>query len=135
MTTLDLGIAALRSSLTALRSAAGRFFWFYDRAGMTLKRILPTGLYARAVLIIIAPMVVLQSVIAFLFMERHYHQVTQRLSAGVVQDIATLIEIYKTYPQDANYAQLRRIAQETLGLVVDFLPATELPPPGPKPFF
>jgi two-component system, OmpR family, osmolarity sensor histidine kinase EnvZ len=135
MTTLDAGIAALRSSLTAVRSAAGRFYGLYDRVGMMLKRIMPTGLYARALLIIIVPMVVLQSVVAFVFMERHYNQVTQRMSAGVVQDIATLIEIYKVYPQEANYAQLRRIGQETLGLVVDFLPASELPPPRPKPFF
>src|SRR5262249_16044000 len=39
----------------------------------------------------------------------------------------------KVFPRD--YAQLRRIAQDKLGLVVDFLPVTELPPPGPKPFF
>ncbi len=45
-------------------------------------------------------MVVLQSVVAYVFLERHYNLVTQRLSAGVVQDIATLIEVYKTYPQD-----------------------------------
>jgi two-component system osmolarity sensor histidine kinase EnvZ len=68
-----------------------------------------------------------------MFMERHYNQVTQRLSAGVVQDIATLIEIDKAFPQDQ--ALLRRVAQDKLGLVVDFLPVTELPPPGPKPFF
>jgi two-component system osmolarity sensor histidine kinase EnvZ len=80
-------------------------------------------------------MVLLQSVVAFMFMERHYNLVTQRLSAGVVQDIATLIEVYKTYPQDPNHAQLRRIAQDKLGLVVDFLPVNDLPPPGPKPFF
>ncbi len=30
---------------------------------------------------------------------------------------------------------MRRIAQNRLGLVVDFLPGTQLPPPGPKPFF
>jgi two-component system osmolarity sensor histidine kinase EnvZ len=53
----------------------------------------------------------------------------------VVQDIATLIEVYKTYPQDPNHVQLRRIAQDKLGLVVDFLPVNDLPPPGPKPFF
>ena len=86
-------------------------------------------------MIIIAPMVVLQSVVAFMFMERHYNLVTQRLSAGVVQDIATLIEVYKLYPQEPDHAKLRRIAQEKLGLVVDFLAANELPPPGPKPFF
>ncbi len=96
---------------------------------------MPKGLYARALLIIIVPMVVLQSVVAYMFMERHYNLVTQRLSAGVVQDIATLIEVYRIYPQDADHAQLRRIAQEKLGLVVDFLPVNDLPPPGPKPFF
>jgi two-component system, OmpR family, osmolarity sensor histidine kinase EnvZ len=96
---------------------------------------MPKGLYARALLIIIAPMVILQSVIAFVFMERHWNVVTQRLSASVVQDIAALIDIYRGYPQDADQAQIRRIAQERLGLVVDFLPSTDMPPPGPKPFF
>jgi two-component system osmolarity sensor histidine kinase EnvZ len=52
-----------------------------------------------------------------------------------VQDIAALIDIYRGYPQDADQAQIRRIAQERLGLVVDFLPLTDMPPPGPKPFF
>ena len=80
-------------------------------------------------------MVLLQSVVAYMFMERHYNLVTQRLSAGVVQDIATLIEVYRAFPQDPNHTQLRRLAQEKLGLVVDFLPVNELPPPGPKPFF
>jgi two-component system, OmpR family, osmolarity sensor histidine kinase EnvZ len=142
MTTLDLGIAALRSSLSVVRSslavvrsAAERFYELYDRTSMTVKNVMPKGLYARALLIIIAPMVVLQSVVAYMFMERHYNLVTQRLSGGVVQDIATLIDVNKVYPQDPDHAQLRRIAQEKLGLVVDFLPVNDLPPPGPKPFF
>jgi len=96
---------------------------------------MPKGLYARALLIIIAPMVILQSVIAFIFMERHWNVVTQRLSASVVQDIAALIDIYRGYPQDPDQALIRRIAQERLGLVVDFLPLSDMPPPGPKPFF
>jgi two-component system osmolarity sensor histidine kinase EnvZ len=128
VTSLDIGIAALRS-------AAGRLQELYDQLGRTIKSLMPKGLYARSLLIIIAPMVILQSLVAFVFMERHWNLVTQRLSGGVVQDIAALIEIHKTYPQDPDNAQIRRIAQEKLGLVVDFLPVTELPPPGPKPFF
>ena len=100
-----------------------------------LKSVMPKGLYARALLIIIMPMVVLQSVVAFMFMERHWNLVTKYLSSAVTQEIATLIDVYKTYPQGADRAQLRRIAQDRLGLVVDFLPGTQLPPPGPKPFF
>jgi two-component system osmolarity sensor histidine kinase EnvZ len=135
MTSLDLGAMALRTSLVALRSFAARSREWYQRISILVKGLMPTGLFARALLIIIVPMVLLQSVVAFMFMERHYNLVTQRLSAGVVQDIATLIEVYKVFPQDPSHVQLRRIAQDKLGLVVDFLPVTELPPPGPKPFF
>jgi two-component system osmolarity sensor histidine kinase EnvZ len=128
MTSLDIGMARLRT-------AATRAWNFWDAVGIWLKGKMPAGLYGRALLIIIAPMVILQSVVAFVFMERHWNTVTRRLSAAVTQDIAALIEVYRIFPQDADSAQLRRIAQERLGLVVDFLPATEMPPPGPKPFF
>jgi two-component system osmolarity sensor histidine kinase EnvZ len=96
---------------------------------------MPTGLYARSLLIIVTPMVILQSVVAFVFMERHWNTVTRRLSAAVTQDIASLIDIYQSFPDSPDHATLRRIAQQRLGLVVDFLPGTDLPPPGPKPFF
>jgi two-component system, OmpR family, osmolarity sensor histidine kinase EnvZ len=128
MTTLDTGLATLRS-------AANRIGYAWDRLGLSIKRFMPTGLYARALLIIIAPMVILQSVIAFVFMERHWNSVTQKLSASVVADIAALIDVHRGYPQDAQFTQIKRIAQDKLGLVVDFLPAGEMPQPGPKPFF
>ena len=86
---------------------------------------MPKGLYARALLIIILPMVILQSVIAFVFMERHWNVVTERLSAGVVHDIAALIDVYTRLSAGRRPAQIRRIAQDRLGLVVDFLPLSE----------
>jgi two-component system, OmpR family, osmolarity sensor histidine kinase EnvZ len=118
-----------------IHSALGQVADGWRKISRWLNSVMPKGLYARALLIIIAPMVILQSVVAFVFMERHWNVVTQRLSASVVQDIAALIDIYRGYPQDADQAQIRRIAQERLGLVVDFLPLTDMPPPGPKPFF
>jgi two-component system, OmpR family, osmolarity sensor histidine kinase EnvZ len=126
-------MTSLDSSIAALRSAASRLYHGYDRFSITLKSYMPAGLYARALLIIILPMVILQSVIAFVFMERHWTLVTQRLSAAVVQDIAALIDVYTKL--HADRAEIRKIAQDRLGLVVDFLPVSELPPPGPKPFF
>jgi two-component system osmolarity sensor histidine kinase EnvZ len=107
----------------------------WNRMSRWLNGVMPKGLYARALLIIIAPMVILQSVVAFVFMERHWNLVTQRLSADVVHDIGALIDLSKQYPQDADRAVLRKIAQDRLGLVVDFLPIGDLPPPGAKPFF
>jgi two-component system osmolarity sensor histidine kinase EnvZ len=131
MTSLDIGIAAIRS----IRTAATRVGDGWRRMSRWLNSVMPKGLYARALLIIIAPMVILQSVVAFVFMERHWNLVTQRLSSGVVQDISALIDIYRGYPQDADNAQIKRIAQDRLGLTVDFLPVGDMPPPGQKPFF
>src|SRR5664279_4631734 len=128
MSTLDNG-------LTLIRTAAGRVSAANGWIGNAFKGWMPTGLYARALLIMIVPMVILQTVVAGVFMERHYNTVTRRLSAAVVQDVAALIDVYKGYPQDKDRTQLRRIAQERLKLVVDFLPAGDMPPPGPKPFF
>ncbi|HEY1153679.1 MAG TPA: ATP-binding protein [Pseudolabrys sp.] len=128
MTTLDAGIARIRS-------AAGFVADNWRRMSRWLNAVMPKGLFARALLIIIIPMVILQSVVAFVFMERHWNLVTQRLSAGVVQDIAALVDIYRAYPQDADQAKLKKIALDRLGLQIDFLPAGEMPPPSPKPFF
>ena len=128
MSTLDTGLTIIRSASRGVSHASG---WM----GRWFKEMMPKGLYARALLIIIVPMVILQSVVAFVFMERHWNTVTRRLSQAVTQDVAALIDIYKTYPQDKDRTQLRRIAQQRLGLVVDFLPVNDMPPPGPKPFF
>ena len=96
---------------------------------------MPKGLYGRSLLIIIAPMVILQSVVAFVFMERHWNLVTQNLSAAVVQDIAALADMTKTYPQDADFTSSGASRSTASSLQVDFLPISEMPPPGPKPFF
>ncbi|TAK48316.1 MAG: HAMP domain-containing protein [Xanthobacteraceae bacterium] len=128
-------MTALETASRAIRSVSQRLSDANDCFSRTINSVMPKGLYARALLIIIVPMVVLQSVIAFVFLERHWNTVTRRLSAAVVQDISALIDVYQTYPQDRDRAQIRRIAQERLGLVVDFLPVSEMPVPGPRPFF
>jgi two-component system osmolarity sensor histidine kinase EnvZ len=128
MTSLDIGFASLRSAAERLRGIWATI-WKW------INSFMPKGLYARSLLIIVTPMVLLQSVVAFVFMERHWNTVTQRLSASVVQDISALIEFYPLLtPADAQ-RRIRRVAQEHLNLVVDFLPVTEMPPPAPKPFF
>jgi two-component system osmolarity sensor histidine kinase EnvZ len=96
---------------------------------------MPKRLYVRTLIIVIAPMILLQSVIAFVFMEKHWQTVTERLSAAVVRDISAIIEIINTYPHDADYSNIVRIAQDRMGLKIDILPPDPLPPPGPKPFF
>jgi len=132
---LRLAASHVAAAANAVAAAAGYITGPWSRFSLWVKSLTPKGLFARALLIIIVPMVVLQSVVAFMFVERHWNLVTHSLSSAVTQEIATLIDVYKTYPQGADRAELRRIAQQRLGLQVEFLPLTELPPPGPKPFF
>ena len=105
------------------------------RLARSLNRILPKGLYTRALLIIIMPMVLLQTVVAYVFMERHWQAVTARLSQALAQDIAALIDVYAQSPGEAQARSLAQIAENRLGLDVDFLPPEPLPPPLQKPFF
>ena len=78
-----------------MRTFARRVSAANGRVGNAFKSCMPKGLYARALLIVILPMVVLQSAVALVFMERHWQTVTLRLSAAVTQDIAALIDIYR----------------------------------------
>jgi two-component system, OmpR family, osmolarity sensor histidine kinase EnvZ len=87
-----------------------------------VSRRMPKRLYARSLIIIITPMVLLQSVVAFVFMERHWQTVTQRLSTAVSRDIAAIISVAETYPQDVEFNRLTSIAADNLDLNVAFLP-------------
>ncbi|GJE69691.1 ATP-binding protein [Methylorubrum podarium] len=119
----------------ALAAVFGRIRKGWRRLSRAIGDALPKGLYARSLIIIIAPMVLLQSVIAYTFMERHWQLVTRRLSAAVTADVAALMDIYESYPQDKNAETLSRIAGERLNLDVDILKGAKLPSPGPRPFF
>jgi two-component system osmolarity sensor histidine kinase EnvZ len=107
----------------------------YRRITGAIGNQMPKGLYARALIIIIAPMVLLQSVLSFVFLERHWQMVTRHLSTATVQNIAFLIDVYRDYPQDADADTLTRLAGDDLGLRVRFAKGEDLPIANSKPFF
>ena len=110
-TTVEAPVPAISS----VRAAWRRF-------ARALGNIMPKGLYARSLIIIIAPVVLLQALVAFVFMQEHFRTVTARLSAAVVADISAIIDIKKTYPQDSDLTELTRIARQRLGLTVSVMP-------------
>jgi two-component system osmolarity sensor histidine kinase EnvZ len=135
MSPFEFNRRQIRPLLARTRTIVARWMRPLTRIGLWITARLPKGLYARSLLIIVTPMVLLQSVVAFVFMERHFNQVTLRLSSSLAGDIAALIEVYENYPQANNAVMLRKIANEKLNLNVELLPPDPLPPPGPKPFF
>ncbi|KAB2911981.1 MAG: HAMP domain-containing protein [Hyphomicrobiaceae bacterium] len=107
----------------------------WSRVAATLGELAPKGLYARALIIIIAPIVLLESVVAFTFMERHWNQVTRRLSEGMARDIAAVMDIYETQAFNEDYSRLIDVAQNRFGLSLQIMPSGNLPTAQPKPFF
>jgi two-component system, OmpR family, osmolarity sensor histidine kinase EnvZ len=97
----------------------------------------PKGLYTRALIIIIAPIVFLQSILAVVFLEQHWQRVTGRLSVVTAQEIAMIVATYDL-TKDKGPAELARLSdmvQTHLGLSVRFMPDEELPTARSKPFF
>ncbi|OZB08845.1 MAG: two-component sensor histidine kinase [Rhizobiales bacterium 39-66-18] len=129
------GGGAMEAFRTAMRRLGSRLAHANARFGAWFNRVTPKGLYPRSLLIIVIPMVILQSVVAFVFMERHYNTVTRRLSAAVSQDIAAVVALYAAFPHDKDATVLRKIAWQNLELTLDILPPDPLPEPGPQPFF
>jgi len=97
--------------------------------------LFPKGLYARALIIIIAPIVLLEGVVAYIFMERHWQSVTRRLSEATARDVAALVEIYRGYEPRDDYRFLQLLARDKFGFPMQVLPAGDLPAAAPKPFF
>jgi len=120
------------------RPARGAAWWPLDlwrQFGRMLGERMPKGLFARSILIVVLPMLILQTVVFWVFMERHYQLVTRHLSEAVVGDIAAIISVIESYPQDANYDQITEIAKHDMNLAITVLPPDPLPPPTEKPFF
>lgn len=56
----------------------------------SLKHFMPRGLYGRAALILIVPVVTIQIVVSVTFIQRHFERVTEQMTQGVALEIQTL---------------------------------------------
>ena len=110
---------------TPLRKRAAARFSF--NPFMLLKRAMPRGLYGRSLIIIVAPMVLLQFVVTYVFLERHWQLVTERLSAKTVAEISMMLNEYNESPTSEHAARIAARASESLGLPVAFLAGETLP--------
>ena len=66
---------------------------FFKESSKKIKDILPKGLYSRSLLIIIVPVVVLQGILTFVFLDRHWQLVTRKLSSAVASEIVTFVDV------------------------------------------
>lgn len=100
-----------------------------------LPDIMPKRLFPRTLIIIAAPLVLLQSILAFVSMERHWQMVTARLSEATARDISAIVAIQAGEPDTPRLRQIVRKTADRLGFQLDYLENSGLPPAPPKRMF
>ncbi|MFD0982439.1 ATP-binding protein [Tropicimonas aquimaris] len=88
-----------------------------------LKRSMPMGLYGRAALILVIPVAVLVVVVSLVFIQRHFEDVTQQLTRGIVLELREAVELIEAEPDlEAGLRAVQPLVT-TLGFTVE--PVTE----------
>ena len=109
--------------------------WLYDRFNAFLERHMPEGLFPRALIILVAPVVLLQTIMTGLIFERHFENVTRLLARSFARDVSMLIQLYDESDRSpAAEARIESLANGTLKLKL-LIEEGKLPAPLPEPFF
>lgn len=101
------------------------------RAPSRIKRFLPRTLFARSLLIIVTPVILAQAVATWIFYDRHWDTMTNRLANAVAGDIAMVIEQLDHNDDPAARRWTLELAARTTDLIVTLEPGAELPPRPP----
>ena len=107
-------------------------WWRFNRF---LERHLPEDLYRRALLIVVVPVVILMLVITGMLLDRHWEEVTKRLSKSFGREIGLIVQLYEHSPKTPEaLKELQQMVESTLemGFSIEHGP---LPPVRPRPWF
>lgn len=97
-----------------------------------LRRVMPRTLFARALIIIVAPLVLVQIVAGFVFYDRVWETVSRRLSNALAGEVATVVQAMGRYPADADRAWLFDTMHIATGSTYSWRPGAILERTGPK---
>ncbi len=114
-------------------SGGWRLLWW--RFNRFLERHFPEDLYRRALLIVVLPIVLLFLVTTGIVLDRHWEEVTKRLSKSFARDMGLVVRLYDRGPKTPQaLKELQQLVNDSLkiGLSVE---RGHLPPVKPRPWF
>jgi two-component system osmolarity sensor histidine kinase EnvZ len=91
-----------------------------------LKRLMPRRLFSRSLMIIVMPMILLQTVVTIVFFDRHYRITTAIMTRGVVNDVGYMVMLENTQPLGPERDRQRQVAAEIFGYEAQFMPGEQL---------
>ncbi len=121
------------ASMSARPRGGWRLLWW--RFNRFLERHLPEDLYRRTLLIVVLPILLLLLVIIGILLDRHWEEVTKRLSKDFSRQVALVVRLYDAGPKTPQALQrLQETVRDSLdiGFSID---APPLPPLKPRPWY
>ena len=102
----------------------------YFRFNRFLERHMPSGLYYRSLIIVIAPIVLLQTIMAGIILDRHWDNVTKVLGKSLAREIGLLTDVYdKSDKSETAIKEIERVAIKRLNLGLEISRGDTLPAP------
>lgn len=93
-----------------------------------MRKILPRTLFARSLLIIVVPVLLLQVVTTLVFVDNHWRKVTSRLAFAVAGEIAIVADELDGHYSEARLHEISNFYAQKLDLLVTFEPDAQLVP-------
>ncbi len=94
--------------------------------GLRFKRILPRSLFGRTLLIFVVPTFIMLAAASYVFFDRHWYTVTQRMTHALSGDAGFIIDLLQNSNNPQSTAAVTRLAFEKMDLVVKFSPGQSL---------
>ncbi len=108
----------------------------YFRFNRFLERHLPRGLYRRALIILVAPIIILQLLTSGIFLDRYWDQMTKVMGRSLSSEIGVIVDLYdKSDKSSAAIQNLQKLATERLNLDMSVIRNKALPEQGYIPFY
>jgi two-component system, OmpR family, osmolarity sensor histidine kinase EnvZ len=118
------------------RAAPTRGRTLYSHFNRFLERYLPAGLYQRSLIIVIAPIVLMQAIMVGMILDRHWDNVTQVLAKSLAREIGFVIDLYDHSPKTPEaVAQIETTANKKMRLGLTIQRDAKLPAPIDPPLF
>ncbi len=107
----------------------------WRKVSYILRKKLPRSLYNRTLIIVVAPVLLVQLVVTLVFLERNLERDTRLLSAATAGDIAALVLLYDQVHLHKADAEMLPYFQSLWGLELHFLEKRESSLPSMVPLF
>jgi two-component system osmolarity sensor histidine kinase EnvZ len=94
--------------------------YFLNHPFKALKAYLPKSMFGRSLLILVVPLVFIETISAYVFLDYHWDRITQSLAQNIAGEVATVMALYNENPSEG--ALYRSLAAVHLKLRTEFFP-------------